>query len=127
MRILHKAGLLGAIAGAGLLMSGATVPASPLGSSIQSFASAKSASTVMQVQFRRRRGGRGPGLGAAAAAGVIGAVVGGIIASQAGPPPPPAVVVEDDGAIAYCMQTYRSYNLNTGTYRGFDGFDHPCP
>ena len=32
----------------------------------------------------------------------------------------------DDG-VAYCMQTYRSYDPRSGTYLGFDGQRHPCP
>ncbi len=32
----------------------------------------------------------------------------------------------DDG-VAYCMQTYRSYDPRSGTYLGFDGYRHPCP
>jgi len=32
----------------------------------------------------------------------------------------------DDG-VAYCMQRYRSYNPNTGTFMGNDGHPHPCP
>jgi hypothetical protein len=38
----------------------------------------------------------------------------------------PAPVGCDD-AVAYCIQTYRSYNPATGTYLGYDGFQHPCP
>jgi hypothetical protein len=38
----------------------------------------------------------------------------------------PAAVGGDD-AVAYCMQTYRSYDLASGTYLGFDGLRHPCP
>jgi hypothetical protein len=37
-------------------------------------------------------------------------------------PPPPG-----DDAVAYCMQTYRSYDPGSGTYLGFDGYRHPCP
>jgi BA14K-like protein len=33
----------------------------------------------------------------------------------------------DDDAVAYCMQTYRSYDRRSGTYLGFDGLRHPCP
>jgi BA14K-like protein len=29
--------------------------------------------------------------------------------------------------VAYCMQTYRSYDPNSGTYLGYDGQRHPCP
>ena len=32
-----------------------------------------------------------------------------------------------DDAVAYCMQTYRSYDPQSGTYLGFDGYRHPCP
>ena len=31
------------------------------------------------------------------------------------------------GAVEYCMQRFRSYNPNTGTYMGNDGRRHPCP
>jgi hypothetical protein len=30
-------------------------------------------------------------------------------------------------AVAYCMQTYRSYDPASGTYLGYDGLRHPCP
>ena len=30
-------------------------------------------------------------------------------------------------AVAYCSQRYRSYNPNTGTYRGYDGNNYACP
>jgi hypothetical protein len=33
----------------------------------------------------------------------------------------------DDDAVAYCMQTYQSYDPASGTYLGFDGLRHPCP
>jgi hypothetical protein len=32
-----------------------------------------------------------------------------------------------DDAVAYCMQTYRSYDPRSGTYLGYDGMRHPCP
>jgi hypothetical protein len=32
-----------------------------------------------------------------------------------------------DDAVAYCVQTYRSYDPRSGTYVGFDGYRHPCP
>jgi hypothetical protein len=31
------------------------------------------------------------------------------------------------GAVAYCMRRFRSYNPQTGTYLGTDGYRHPCP
>jgi hypothetical protein len=30
-------------------------------------------------------------------------------------------------AVAYCMQTYQSYDPASGTYLGYDGLRHPCP
>jgi hypothetical protein len=43
----------------------------------------------------------------------------------------PVAVVPDagggDDAVAYCMQTYRSYDPQSGTYLGNDGYRHPCP
>ncbi len=79
---------------------------------------------------------------------VAGAVIGGAIASQSygyysGPgyyapgyyddqynddgavAVAPAPVGDD--AVAYCMQTYRSYDPASGTYLGYDGLRHPCP
>jgi hypothetical protein len=32
-----------------------------------------------------------------------------------------------DDAVAYCIQTYRSYDPQSGTYLGYDGLRHPCP
>jgi hypothetical protein len=92
-----------------------------------------------------RRGGGGGGFIPGA---VAGALIGGAIASQSygyydGPVYAPpgyyndqyyddgAVAVapapEGDDSVAYCMQTYRSYDPRSGTYLGFDGFRHPCP
>jgi hypothetical protein len=93
------------------------------------------------------RGGGG-GAGALIGAGIAGAVIGGAIASQNGygpgyyaPAPgyyndpgyddggPVAVAPGPAGgdAVAYCMQTYRSYDPQSGTYMGNDGYRHPCP
>jgi hypothetical protein len=94
--------------------------------------------------YRYRRGGGGFFPGA-----VAGAVIGGALASQSygyygGPgyyapgyyddtyyddgavvAVAPAPVGDD--AVAYCMQTYQSYDLASGTYLGYDGLRHPCP
>jgi len=92
--------------------------------------------------YRRGGGGFIPGA-------VAGAVIGGAIASQSygyyggGPgyyapgyyddqyyddgavTVAPAPVGGDD--VAYCMQTYRSYDPGSGTYLGVDGLRHLCP
>jgi hypothetical protein len=92
-----------------------------------------------------RRGGGGGFIPGA----VAGALIGGAIASQSygyygGPGyvyapgyydnqyyDDGAVAVESapvgDDAVAYCMQTYRSYDPQSGTYLGYDGYRHPCP
>ena len=31
------------------------------------------------------------------------------------------------GDVAYCQQRFRSYDVRSGTYLGFDGLRHPCP
>jgi hypothetical protein len=98
--------------------------------------------TVESVQWRRRA------WGGAAAGFVAGALIGGALASPyygsgpypyyyAAPPPPPPVYygapayggpapVAGD-AVAYCMQRFRSYDPQSGTYLGYDGLRHPCP
>ena len=78
---------------------------------------------------------------------VAGAVIGGAIVSQGyygGPgyyyapgyyddqyydegPVEVAPAPAGDDAVAYCMQTYRSYDPASGTYLGYDGYRHPCP
>ena len=32
-----------------------------------------------------------------------------------------------DAPEAYCMRRFRSYDPNSGTYLGYDGYRHPCP
>lgn len=81
------------------------------------------------VQYRRWHGGyhrhhyhrgRGWGWGAPAAAGLAaGAIIGGAIASQN--------AARADASIDYCMQRFRSYDPESGTYLGYDGMRHPCP
>jgi hypothetical protein len=36
-------------------------------------------------------------------------------------------VASDADSVAYCQQTYRSYDTVSGTYLGYDGLRHPCP
>ena len=36
-------------------------------------------------------------------------------------------VPADAGAVAYCVQRFRSYDLASGTYLGRDGYRHACP
>ena len=41
----------------------------------------------------------------------------------------PAVEVVPGGGddVAYCQQRFRSYDIGSGTYLGYDGMRHPCP
>ena len=92
--------------------------------------------------YRRNYGGGGFIPGA-----VAGAVIGGALASQSygyyggsgyGPGygyyddgyyDEPAVAVAPVGGddVEYCRQTYRSYDVRSGTYLGYDGLRHACP
>ena len=31
-----------------------------------------------------------------------------------------------DAHVEWCLNRYRSYNVRTDTFRGYDGYDHPC-
>ena len=87
----------------------------------------------------------GYGIGVGAAAVATGALIGGAIATQdQGYYYPdqnypgysdPGYVYSDaapaaynnGGSVAYCEQTYRSYDPASGSYLGYDGFRHACP
>jgi BA14K-like protein len=97
--------------------------------------------------------GPGYGIGVGAAAVATGALIGGAIATQnqgyyypdqnypgytnqyyPGYSNPgyvysdaaPAAYNNGD-SVAYCEQTYRSYDPTSGSYLGYDGFRHACP
>jgi len=95
------------------------------------------------ASFQNHHGGYGIGVGAAAVA--TGALIGGAIATQnqgyyypdqnyPGYSDPgyvysdaaPAAYNNGD-SVAYCEQTYRSYDPASGSYLGYDGFRHACP
>jgi hypothetical protein len=103
--------------------------AAPIG---QPLAIARPNSDVTQVWWR---GGWGWGPGAVIGGLAAGAIVGGAIASSPyyygnpyyGPPPAYRYGPPPGDAVAYCMQRYRSYDPNSGTFLGNDGHRHPCP
>ena len=87
-----------------------------------------SALPLETVQYRRWHHGyrhhgwhhrRHHGTGAAVLGGLAaGAILGGAIAnSQA----------QANDTVAYCAQRYRSFDVASGTYLGYDGYRHPCP
>ena len=130
---------IGVFASAALLASvtaGVMAPATaaPIG---QPAAMARPTSNLMEQVYWR---GRGWGWGGGAFVGGLaaGALIGGAIAApyyygspyyygpRYAPVPAYAPPPEDDG-VAYCMQRYRSYDPNTGTFLGNDGRRHSCP
>jgi len=50
----------------------------------------------------------------------IGAAIGSMMAA-----PPPRY--HYDRSVEWCMRHYRSYDPDSGTYLGYDGYRHPCP
>jgi len=115
---------------AGLCVAGAMMlgPANamPLGSGAGAVAQIDTAQIMEEVQFGRRgrRGGRGRGIGPGIGLGLgIGSavIIGGAIAAAE------AEAAARRDAVAYCMRRFRSYNPETGTYRGRDGRDYYCP
>lgn len=103
----------------------------------KSFATSNAAATnsnIETVQWRRRgdRGRRGRRGGSGVAAGVLGGMIlGGMLAGPRyygyapGPYYGPGYYRGD--AVAYCMRRFKSYDPNSGTYLGYDGYRHPCP
>jgi hypothetical protein len=91
-------------------------------------------------------GGRGWGGGGGFFPGAVaGAVIGGAIAANSnayyGPQygyydqpsyyydqePVVAVAPDDGDSVGYCIQRFKSYDPQSGTYLGYDGLRHPCP
>lgn len=65
----------------------------------------------------RRHYDGGDDTGAAVAAGIFGLILGGMIAAEA----------QRQQAMAYCARRFRSYDPQSMTYLGNDGYRHPCP
>lgn len=89
------------------------------------------ASHVETVRWHHRGWGFGAGL-------LGGAIIGGALAAPyyyggpgpyygpgyyAGPPPAPYGGDAED----YCLRRFKSYDVRSGTYLGYDGYRHPCP
>ena len=65
------------------------------------------------------RGRGGGNLGAAVGIGVGAAIIGGAIAAGA--------AQQQQNSVNYCMQRFRSYDPQSGTYLANDGYRRPCP
>ena len=133
----------------------APAAATPLSSSLSlQGAAAAAGPPVETVQYRRGwrgayRGGYRRGFGGAGIGIVAGAIVGGAIAasqpygygySSYGPGYDQGYVDQgyvnqgyvvspggEGGDVAYFQQRFRSYDVRSGTYLGFDGLRHSCP
>jgi hypothetical protein len=77
---------------------------------------------VSTAQAQRGRG-RGRSRAGAAAVGATIGIIGGIIAADAARRGRGAS--EDE--IEYCIERFKSYDVESQTYMGFDGERHPCP
>lgn len=123
--------------GAALLIgSTAASSAAPLTPATATTVSLAIDGTIINAQWRGRRGHHGhrgfhrhhrrgghwhhghSGIGPAIGGLAVGALIGGAIASSAAPA---------NSAVAYCMNRFKSYDPASGTYLGYDGFRHPCP
>jgi hypothetical protein len=118
-----------ALLAGGLVVFTGVASAAPVG---EPRALVKTVPTITETIYWR---GWGWGWGAPVAGGLIaGAIVGGALAAAPygyyGPgyyPPPVAYGPPPGDAVGYCMQRFRSYDPNSGTYLGYDGNRHPCP
>lgn len=126
----------------GLLAGAAFVAPSPAAAQVRMdpALTAGAGLAASEVQYRRYGGNRGYYYGGrrrynggAAAAGIIGglaagAIIGGALSNQYGYAQPQTVYgVQDQGGVDYCIQRFRSYDVRSGTYLGYDGLRHSCP
>lgn len=69
------------------------------------------------------------GFGGDLAVGIIGLAAGAIIAGALSAPEPPRRYIRANGDgnwIAYCARRYRSYDANSNSFVGNDGYRHQC-
>ena len=127
------------VAGAATLaMPASAMPVSP-GLALGNAANDAGSGAVEQVRY-----GWGWGLGGFAAGAIIGSAIVapryygypyGYYPAYGYPPPPPPPgyyggyggPAGPAGGDAYCMQKYKWYDPNSGTFLGYDGARHPCP
>ncbi|MFA6264702.1 MAG: BA14K family protein [Pseudolabrys sp.] len=74
------------------------------------------------------RGGGYYGGGAALGGFAAGAILGGALAARPYYGGPGYYAYDEgDGDVGYCMSRFKSYDPQSGTYLGYDGYRHPCP
>jgi len=126
-------GTLAAAAVATAMVVAAPGPASAqiAGARIASQLDVKSAAATL-VRWRRR-GWYGPGAGFAAGFLFGNALLGPRFYAYPAYPYPYAAYpyraypYDDDDEIGYCIRRFKSYDLRSRTYLGYDGRRHPCP
>ena len=145
MRKMVMASLATAALGSALVLGGTVaVSAEPVSSAAALTQRYANEPVAAYAQGRRRvvvtrrvyRPGYGYGYGGGGvAAGLVGglaagALIGGAIAAQQAPAyaaPAPVYAAPGGDAVSYCMQRFRSYDPQSGTYLGHDGLRHACP
>jgi hypothetical protein len=138
--MLKSLAVTGALLGAALTVAPATAMplAAPLGAAPLGAAMADAGAPLVNVQYyghrhrhhHHHRHHRRNDVGGAIAAGAALGIIGGIMAAQAQPRyyEPAPVYVEPRGDVhAYCFSKFKSYDPESGTYLGYDGYRHPCP
>ena len=130
---IFKIALMASVVAAGMgSFSAGPVAAFPLGPVVTGLAAQlDDAAPVTEVYYRGwggYRGGfggyRGFGVGPAIIGGLV---LGGIIASQRPYYGYPGYYGYSGNSVGYCMSRFKSYDPNSGTYLGYDGYRHPCP
>jgi hypothetical protein len=135
MRRMITGGLLAAAFGTALAVAGPMPASAQLAQPQTAAAIAGSNDLVTEVRWRGRYGWGGgwgyrrwygPGIGFA-----TGLAIGSAFASPYYYAPAPRVYYgvpsRSSDEIAYCSRRFKSYDVASGTYLGYDGQRHPCP
>ncbi len=119
----------GAVIGACMLVSPVSTGAAPLAGALSKDLAVQAGDTSLVVQVQRRRGGgrraggrRGGGRRGGGNAGVAAGIAGGLLLGT--------VILNEAArqqAIDNCARRFRSYDRDSMTYIGRDGYEHPCP
>jgi len=140
MRMLKTTVAIAALGAALLTMPAGPAAAASMGSGAGALGLAAQQTTAThEIQYRyRHRGYYGPryyrgyrggySTGAGVAAGIAaGALLGSAIAAQSAPR---GYIIDERPSraeIEYCMRRFKSYDLRSMTYLGYDGRRHSCP
>jgi hypothetical protein len=130
-------GLLAVAFGTALAATGPTPATAQLAQPHTAAAFAGSNDLMTEVRWRGHRhrhhhhGRWGPGLGFATGLALGGAFASPYYASPYYYAPAPrayyGVPSRSADEVAYCSRRFRSYDVASGTYLGYDGERHPCP